>query len=574
MDLTGFLQELLIILAAGVPVVAFLRRVGVPSIAGLILAGVLIGPEALGLIDDADEVEHLAEVGVVLLLFGIGLELSLDRLRRLWRAVLLGGGVQVTLTVLVTAGIAHSFNLPLPQGIFLGCVVAVSSTAIVLRALAQRGELGAPHGQLALGILVFQDLSVVPMILLVPVLAGDPTGARHPLFAFAVAAVVLAGVLVAAWIVAPRFLDFVSRTRQRDLFVLAVFLVCLGTAWAVSLAGISLALGAFLAGLVVAGSQFRHQALAELIPFREVLSSVFFVSVGMLLDLEQVGGRAMAILTLLLVILVGKFLIVLLTAALLRLPLRVSILTAVTLAQVGEFSFVLFRAAGDTHLLPEPLAGDALAAVILSMLLTPIAIAAGPHLASGAGRVSFVTRQLKVPAPAESAEAKLRDHVIIAGYGLTGRELARALRDCGTPYLVVDLNPDNVRLASAEGEPAYYGDVTMPEVLHELGVAEARELVISVNDPGATERALRRARAMAPKLKIVVRASYAADQARLEGLGASEVIVAEVEAAAELSARVMAARGVDAATIEAQQGRIREDAPEAEAEAQGARPAG
>ena len=287
----GFLKDLVIVLGAAVVVVALLRRVGVPSIAGFILTGILAGPTALGLVDDTHQVELLAEVGVVLLLFGIGLELAVDRLRRLWKAVLLGGGIQVSVTLGCTAVLARAFGLAPGTAVFLGCVIAVSSTAVVLRALSARGELDAPHGRLAVGILVFQDLCVVPMILAVPLLAGDDSSPREILLAIGTAVAVLVGVLVAASFLVPRLLAFVARTRERELFILTVFLVCFGTTWALSLAGISLALGAFLAGLIVAGSEFRHQAMADLIPARDILASLFFVSVGMLLDVSGVSGQ-------------------------------------------------------------------------------------------------------------------------------------------------------------------------------------------------------------------------------------------------------------------------------------------
>ncbi len=260
-----FLQDLVVILTAAVVVVALLRRLQVPAIAGFIVAGTAVGPHALGLVQDLQQVEILAELGVVLLLFGIGLELSLDRVRQLWRLIAVGGGMQVAATVLVVLGLSLLLGRDAQSGLVLGFIIAISSTAIVLRGLSTRGELEAPHGRLTLGILVFQDLCVVPMVLVIPFLADTDLGTSVwvPLLT---AAVVVAGALVAARIVVPRFLDAVARTRQRELFVLSVFLICLGTAWAVSSAGVSLALGAFLAGLVVSGSRYREQAISDLVP--------------------------------------------------------------------------------------------------------------------------------------------------------------------------------------------------------------------------------------------------------------------------------------------------------------------
>jgi CPA2 family monovalent cation:H+ antiporter-2 len=535
----AFLRDLVVIFAVALVVVAALRRVGVPSIAGFILSGVLVGPHALGLVKDYHEVEILAEVGVVLLLFGIGLEFSLDRIRRLWKAVLVGGATQVGLTLGITATIGIWFDLSVPEAIFVGCIVAVSSTAIVLRGLSVRGELDAPHGRLALAILVFQDLCVVPMILAVPFLAGTGGTGQDALIAVAVAFAVPVAVLLLARVAVPKLLDMVARTRQRDLFVLTVFVICFGTAWVISGAGISLALGAFLAGLVVASSEFRHQALADLIPLREVLASVFFVSIGMLLDVQEIALHVAPIAGLLLAILIGKFVIIVFTAALMRLSLRASIITGAALCQVGEFSFVLFKAADGTGLISETLTHNILVAVILSMLVTPIAIALGPHLAAGVAKVSWLERLLRVRVAEQGVPRRMRGHVIIAGYGITGQQLGRELKRGGREYVVVDLNAETVRAASSQGEPLYYGDVTSPEVLESLGIHRAETLVLAINDPRATVRAIGIARHAEPNLCIVARTHYVADEQLLRTAGASEVICAEAEAAKEVVAAVL-----------------------------------
>ena len=359
----GYLKDLVIVLASAAVVVAILRRVGVPFIAGFILAGTLVGPMGLRLVDDTRQVEVLSEIGVVLLLFGIGLEISLERFRRLWKAVLLGGGIQVGVTIVCTVLLASGFGLTPRDAVFLGCVIAVSSTAIVLRGLSARGELEAPHGRLAVGILVFQDLCVVPMILAVPFLAGRGGSTQEIVITIVTAAAILTGVLVGARHLVPRLLAFVAQTRERELFILTVFLVCFGTAWILSLAGIPLALGAFLAGMVVAGSEFRHQAMSDLIPAREVLSSFFFVSVGMLLDVSDVFENLIPTVGLLGAILMGKFTIILGTALLLRLPLRVGILSAATAMPSGRVLVCAFkrcirdRASGGLAL-PQPPGGD------------------------------------------------------------------------------------------------------------------------------------------------------------------------------------------------------------------------
>jgi len=419
------------------------------------------------------------------------------------------------------------------SGLLLGFIVALSSTAIVLRGLSTRGELETPHGRLALGILVFQDLCVVPMVLVIPVLGGtaaDVSGIWIPLLK---SAGVVVGVLAAAWLIVPRFLDAVARTRQRDLFILSVFLVCLGTAWAVLSVGVSLALGGFLGGLVISSSRYREQAIADLVPLRDVLASVFFVAIGMLLDFRDALDHLVPILGLFGAIVVGKFVIVvLLSSAVMRLPLRVGVLTATSLSQVGEFSFVLLLAAGNTGLLEEAFQDNLTVAIILSMLATPFALALGPHLARGFGRLNPLVRVLRVRTTAEPREPEpLRGHVIIAGYGLTGRKLASSLKRIGVEHIVVDLNSENVRDAVRCGEPACFGDVTSAEVLGHLGVAEAAQLVIAINDPDATARAISGARRAAPELQITARTTYEDDVAKLEAVGATQVVAAERAAA-------------------------------------------
>ncbi len=539
-----FLQDLVVILAAAVAVVTVLRTLKVPSIAGFIIAGTVVGPHALGLVQDIHQVEVLAELGVVLLLFGIGLELSLGRVRRLWRPIAIGGAVQVGVTILAVLGLSVLYGLDLRSGLLLGFIIAVSSTAIVLRGLSARGELETPHGRLTLGILIFQDLCVIPMVLVIPVLGDTGSAGASALMPLLTAAAVVTAVLVAARLVVPRFLDVVARTQKRDLFVLSVFLICLGTAWAVSSVGVSLALGAFLAGLVVSASRYRAQAISDLVPLRDVLASVFFVSIGMLLDLSDALNHLFPILGLFAAIIVGKFIIIFLAAAIMRLPLRVGVLTAASLSQVGEFSFVLLLAAGGTGLLEDPFQSNLTVAIILSMLATPFGIALGPHLAGGLGKFNPLTRLLQVRTTEELQETEaLRNHVIIAGYGLTGRNLARSLGQMGTRYIIVDLNAENVRDATAQGEPACFGDVTSAEVLGHLGLAEASEFVMAINDPDATCRATRAARQIAPDIPITVRTTYDLDVKRLEEAGATQVVAAESAAADAMINLVLEKKG-------------------------------
>ena len=547
----AYLRDLVVILSFGVLIVTLFNKFRLPAIGGLILSGLLVGPDGLGLVDDVQKVEVLAEIGVALLLFGIGLELSLEKLQRLWKLILTGGLLQVGLTIAASFAIAKGLGLPNNSSIFIGFIVALSSTAIVLRGLQQRNEVDAPHGRLTLGILVFQDFCVVPMILVLPILSGSDVPMKDLLRTLLQSILIIVGVLLAARIIVPRILNFVAHTRQRQLFILTIFLICIGTAWLITTSGASLAIGAFLAGLIVSGSEYRHQALADMISFREVFASLFFVSVGMLLSPMVFWNNIVFILILLIILILGKALIVFITALILRMPLRVCLLAALALAQIGEFALVLTFAAEGTELIDKYLESSLLSAAILSMFITPFAMAFGPSLAAGIGKLHRLNHLLDVATAEDASDIvkKMQDHVIIGGYGFAGRELARALKKYNIPFVIVDLNVENVRRASKEEGNAYFGDITSKEVLVRLGVESARELVLLINDPSATESTVKLAREIAPKLSIIVRTNYLLDIKPILANGADEVIPAEREAAVMITSRILERHQIDSSLI-------------------------
>jgi len=558
-----YLRDFVVILAVAVIVVTFLHRLKIPAIAAFIFAGMLIGPRGFALINDIYKVEVIAEIGVALLLFGIGLELSLERLKRLWKPIIIGGTLQVGLSILLTYFIARIFGLSWQSSIFIGFIVAISSTAIVLKGLETRGETDAPHGRIKLGILVFQDLCVVPMMLAIPLLSGAESSASAILTALGRAALIVVGVVIASRLVIPRFLNIIAATRQRHLFVTTVLLICIGTAWLTSAAGVSLALGAFLAGLVVAGSKYRHQAMSDVISFKEVFTSIFFVSVGMLLSAGDIFQNVGPIMLILAAVLAGKFIVVLIAGTIMRLPLRVAVLAAVGLAQIGEFSFLLIRTSRGTDLISDPLAANLIAVAIISMFLTPFALSLAPKVAAGVGRMKALNRLLNVSAAEDAVQkSKLRDHVIIGGYGFAGQELATALKGCGVPYVIVDLNSENIRRALDRGEPAYFGDITSHEVLERLGIEHARGFVIVINDPAAVEQAIRAARDAAPDINITARTRYLLDIEPLKKAGADEIIVAEQQAAIEIVSYILGMCRVHNTEISKETERIKADIDE------------
>src|SRR5437867_805122 len=372
------LKDLAVIFAVSLVVILVFHRLKLPALPGFIVSGVLLGPNALGLVSDVHRVEGLAEVGVILLLFTIGIEFSLGRLREMGRQVVIGGGLQMGLTVAVAGALAAGLGLPWPVALFLGCLVALSSTALVLKGLTDKGEIDAPHGRLATGALIFQDLCVVPMMLVLPFLAGRAAGGPSGLLlALGKAVLVVIGLLVVARTVVPRALAEILKTRSRELFLIAIILLGTLTALGTAAAGASLALGAFLAGLVISESDYGHQAMAELLPFRDVFISLFFVAVGMLVQVQFVRDHPLLALGGVGVIMGGKTITAAVGPALLGYSGRVALLAGLAVSQIGEFSFVLAREGRAAGLLAEGPYQTFLAVAVFTMLLTPFLLEAG-----------------------------------------------------------------------------------------------------------------------------------------------------------------------------------------------------
>ncbi len=559
----AFVRDLVIIFGLSVAVVLVFHRLRLPSVVGFLITGALIGPYGLNLVDDLTRVERLAEVGVVFLLFTIGLEFSLARLARIKIFALSGGGLQVALTIALTAPVAFFvFDASLRQSIFWGFLIALSSTAIVLKLLIDRGELDAPHGRLALAILIFQDLIVVPMMLLLPFLGGGSGTSSTDLILLLVRSLLLVAAILAAarWVV-PRALALVVRTRSRELFVIMILLICAGMAWVSATQELSLALGAFIAGLVISESDYSHQALADILPFRDSFISLFFVSIGMLLDLRAFVDRAPLVLLITAGVLLLKAVVAGGVTLGLGYPLRVAALVGLTLPQVGEFSFVLAQAGQGNGLLSPGGYQLFLMISILTMIMTPFLIQIAPRLLSGAESMSVVPAWLSrrdSPDP-DAPKPSPRDHVIIGGYGLNGRNLARGLKDANIPYLVLDLHADAVRHGLAHGEPLYYGDVTQREVLERMGIRDAKLLVLAVSDPFATRRAVQVARQANPDIHIVVRTRYVREVEELLRLGADEVVPEEFETSLEMFELVLREYEVPPMEIKRRQEEIRRE---------------
>jgi monovalent cation:H+ antiporter-2, CPA2 family len=555
------LDDLLILLVASIPIAFICHRLRLPVIVGFMLTGVVIGPYGLGLIKEAQAVEALAEIGVVLLLFTIGLEFSLRRMLEMKRLVLWGGGLQVLLTVLAVAGLAYLLGRSAGQAVFFGFLFALSSTAIVLKTYMDQLEIDTPHGKAGVGILIFQDLCIVPMMLLVPVLSGrEGSSFTNIALKLGTALAVVAGIILAARFVVPFLLHHIVNLRSPEVFIIFVVLVSLGTAWLTSHFGLSMALGAFIAGIVLAESEYSHQIVSDVMPFRDVFNSVFFISIGMLLSLGALLTNLLVVLGWFGALVVGKALIVLVVARLLGNSLRIATMVGIGLAQVGEFSFILAKVGLEQGLLS---AGDYqrfLAASILSMIATPFLIKVAPRVGYALqARLSPGSPLEPQVGDLEAASRGLSDHVVVVGYGMNGRNLTKVLHRVGISYVILELNAEVVREARALGVPIKYGDASRKEVLHHVGAQQASILVVAISDPVSTRHAVAIARELNPSLRIIVRTRYMAEVEELYQLGADQVIPEEFETSVEIFSRVLREYGVSRNVIQREVEEIRSE---------------
>jgi CPA2 family monovalent cation:H+ antiporter-2 len=528
MESAPFLIEILTTLAVAAIGVAIFERLRLPAIAGFVLTGALIGPGMLGVVQDSEAVRRVAEFGVVLLLFEIGLELPIEALRRTWRAVLVAGGLQVGLTIAAVAALGPLVGLDSPTSLAMGAIIAMSSTSLVMRTFAERGETDAPHAHLAIGVLVFQDLCLVPLLLGLPLLTGEvrltPESLLRTLGESLAAIVLLYGAV--RWVL-PWVLERVLESRSRDLSSLTAFVLALGSAAAAGEAGLTHGIGAFCAGLVLGTSPYAPQLRAEIVPMRGTLLGLFFTSMGMLFD-----GRAAldlwqgAVLFALAAVVLKGAIVLAVTGLALRRGLRLGVMTALALAQTGEFSFLLADRSVATGLLDRDLQQIFIAGSVPTLVATPFLIALAPRLA---GWLSG-----KVPRLAPKALVPSGEHVVVIGMGLTGRMLARVLRAAGTKCVAVDLNPVAARRARGAGEQALWGDATSPDLMRQLRVASARLVTIAISDPAATRNCISAVRAVAPDVPIVARTRYAAEMDALRALGATHVVAEELEATLDI----------------------------------------
>ena len=538
MSETSLLIDLTLLVGMAIPIVALAHRLSAPPLVGFLVAGVLVGPNGFGLIGATDEVELLSEVGVALLLFAVGLELSLSHVRQWARAVFIGGGLQVGGTMLGVAALALAFGIPLGQAIFYGALAALSSTAIVAKSYADRAELDSAHGRAVISILLFQDLCVLPLILLLPVLAGlGAAGMGAVGIEFFRGLAIITVLVIGGMFVVRRTLDRIVLFRDRELFTLCVAFFCIGTAVVTASAGFSIAIGAFIAGLIISESEYGLQALSDVMPFRAVFSGIFFISIGMLLDVSAVMTELGVLVPLLAVLFALKVALAAVSVLAVGGMTSTALISGLTLAQIGEFSILLASEGLRLGLFREGDYQHFLSAAVLSMMATPFLIRAARPIAE---RIAPSGRGWQRLADADAASADaMSDHTIIVGYGVAGRYLARVLNAAGIKCIAVEHDANLVRHAREDGVPVEFGDGTQPAVLRHVGAHRARVVVFAISSPTEERRGVVAARDLNPAARIVVRTRYTRSIDDLMSLGATDVVVEEFEASIELFAKAL-----------------------------------
>ena len=535
----GLLGDLLLLVGLAIPIVALAHRLSAPPLVGFLIAGVVVGPHGFGFIDSPEEIETLSELGVALLLFAVGLELSLSHVRQWARSVFVGGSLQVGGTLGGVATLALALGVPFPNAVFYGALAAMSSTAIVTKTYGDRAELDTPHGRSVISILLFQDLCILPLMLLLPLLAD--LGETQMVIAglqLARGLGIMAALVIGGVFVVKRTLDQVVVFRDRELFTLCIGFFGLGAALVTSAAGFSIAIGAFIAGLIISESEYGLQALSDVLPFRALFSGIFFTSIGMLLDVPAVVGQPLVLLALAGMLFVIKLAFVLGTVLALGGMLTTALISGLSLAQIGEFSFLLAAVGLPLGLFRD---GDYqlfLSAAVLSMMATPFLIRlarpVAERVATLVGRAAPVDRT-----PDPGLREAFNDHTIIVGYGLAGRYLARVLRAAGISCLVVEQNAELVERARDDGIAVVFGDGTRPAMLEHVRLRHARVIVFAISSPTEERRGVVMASDINPSIRIVVRTRYIRAIDQLMTLGATDVVVEEFEASLELFAKAL-----------------------------------
>ncbi len=534
------LLNILIIFSISIVVIYLCNRLKIPTIIGLLITGIVVGPYGLQIIKSSADVEILAEIGIITLLFTIGLELSFEEIASLKRAILVGV-LQVIITIIIVTAIMLVWT-SLSNAVFLGFIVSLSSTAVVLKVIQELALSESPHGRISLAVLIVQDIAIVPLMLFIPLLAGV-TKHSIPVEMFKLivkGSLIVVIVIILARYVIPKLLFEIAKTRSRELFIITIVTICLAVTLATNALGMSVELGAFLAGIIIAASEYSGQTFSSMMPFRDLFTSFFFISIGMLLNPMVVATDIVTVANFSVSILIIKIIIISMIVLAFGYPLRIALLTGFALSQIGEFSFILAQIGMSYALLSQVEYQLFLSVTIIAMGITPYLIKYSP---------TFVDMLLKIPFPenfrkgflynADEEIHAIKDHIIIVGYGINGRNVSVAAKAIKIPYIIIEMNPETVKRERKVGENIIYGDASQEDLLRQVNITSARVLVIAIADRSAIKRIIVLARQINPHIHIIVRARFVGDMKELLELGANEVIPEEYETSIEIFARVL-----------------------------------
>lgn len=539
----NILVDLTVIFTIAACVLFIAARLRVPSIVGLLLAGFVAGPYGIGFVKNTSQVEVMAEIGVLLLLFTIGMEFSLEKLLKSRRLIIAGGTMQLILTVGITTLLSMTLGMSWRQAVFIGFLFTMSSTAIVMHILQEKGRIDTEYGKAALSILIFQDIIVIPLMLMVPYLAGTGEGALSGIWVLAKGVLIVVITIFLARKVIPWLLRTIVQTRNHELFLVSILVICFATAFGTYELGLKLALGAFLAGLIISESEYSYDALRNILPLKEIFTSIFFISIGMLLNTQFFISHILLIVAVTVAVLLVKALILIAIALWLKLSLRNALITGLTICQVGEFAFILSKAGNDVQLLSPEQYQVFLAVSIFSMAVSPFIIVAAPNIATWISinpLIRPLVRKWNIEVfGRRSYGCDEQNHLVIIGFGVNGQNLARTVREQKIPYSVIELNEKVAERFQQEGEPVYAGSAKDPEVLRSAAVDRAKTVVIAVHDPAEAEAITIETRRMNPHAHIIVRSQFAEEVETLKKLGANEVIYERLEAAKRIAERAL-----------------------------------
>lgn len=543
-------KDILIVLAFAIPIIYLFNKLDLPPIIGFIVTGVLIGPSFLKIITNFDGINQLAEIGIALLLFTIGIEISFNNFIKNFREILVIGSFQILGTTALGFLFGKITGLNFQQSLFLGFLVTQSSTSIILKMISDRDEIETPHGKIATGVLVFQDLMVLPMMFLIPILGmSEQTSIIDFFYRIFISIVLILLIFFTARFLMPHLLFQLIHIQMRDVFIIGVMVLSFGIAFITQILGFSFAIGAFIAGLIISETDYTHQVIGDIKPFKEVFTSFFFISFGMFLNFNYLIAKPLENLFLIIAVIVFKALIILLIIMANKYPFRIALLSSIYLAQIGEFSFVLLLKGKEYSLLNENFINQFISISILTMFISPILLKVSPFISS------------KIPQfekkKSDDFLSKLKNHVIVIGYGLNGKNVSKVLKEAHIPYIVIEANPKTVLHAKKDGEEIISGDATKSEILNHVNIKQAKIVVVAISDSMATRIIVRLVKELNNEIYLIVRTRYVKDIEELLKLGADEVIPEEFETSIQILSRVLKKYHIPNSVILAQANALR-----------------